>query len=631
MIFSIIQLKEATCQSRLGSQQVKVAKINMDTEILPFILLFALSATQYIGDPMAGHLGGIIALFCASFGICGCAKQMVPAPGVPPNQIPIPPGLSGNTNPTPAETLDFLGAIYNQPFVIAMSHIYSTHSIQPFGTRNDGFGTLTPLIPPGVESLISPLGPRGEHVGRQNRDTRIADFDNDGLPDVVSNTYDCVDPLNPDDIARLYKNNGDGTFTEVLNPFRDSKGNYITLQGRGETIVVADFNNDGFLDIFIPYYSYNSADPDPDGLPGAICENSKQSYLLINDGTGHFTDVADAAGVSLRNLAEALRVEGAQALDFNNDGLIDLYAGSHLFINTGITNGIPHFVDRAPFFRLPLFLDEGAKFIDAYNDGSLDLVLLDSNKGPTLFKFERSMFVKQPTAFPTDIYSETFGINAYDINNDGLEDVVIVGGDNCDPKIFLNTGSGFERVSPLPRFLTLDKSGDPFKDLCDGNGAVGFGDINHDGKMDIFYSAGSAGLLAFTNNTVTHNPVFLIDVLGPNGEHNQQGRVVRMSPQSRPDVIFTRVVDSGSGLLSQNQYSLLIASPHLEQHVVSLSLPQIFNINKLVNIRFTISPGQRARVFAPSVKNPNGRVELTPMRPFTFDPSLYPAAQGILE
>ena len=95
MIFSIIRLKEATCQSRLGGQQVKVAKINVDTEILPFILLFALSATQYIGDPMAGHLGSIIALFCASFGICGCTKQMVPTTGGPINQAPTP------SNPVP--------------------------------------------------------------------------------------------------------------------------------------------------------------------------------------------------------------------------------------------------------------------------------------------------------------------------------------------------------------------------------------------------------------------------------------------------------------------------------------------------------------------------------------------------
>jgi hypothetical protein len=600
---------------------------------------------------MVGDRGRIIVLFCASFGICGCAKQTVPAPGAPLNQIPIPPGLSGNTNPTPAETLDFLGGIYSEPFVIAISHIHSTHSVQPFGTRNDGFGILTPLIPPGVESLILPLGPRGEHVGRQTRDIRIADFTNDGFPDIITNTYDCVDPLNPDDVAKLYKDNGDGTFTEVLNPFRDSKGNPITLQGRGETIVVADFNNDGFLDIFIPYYTYNSTDQDPNGVPGDICENSKQSYLLINDGTGHFTDVADAAGVSLRNLPVELRVEGAQALDINNDGLIDLYAGSHLFINAGITNGVPHFIDLAALYRLPSLLDEGAKFIDAYNDGFLDLVLLDPSTGPVLFKLEEptfekpaivspaggthsqlipARFVQQPAAFPKATYSETFGINAYDINNDGLEDIVISGGNDCDPKIFLNTGFGFKRVSPRPRPFTLDKSGDPLSGLCYAHGAVGFGDINHDAKIDIFYPTFSS-IFYFINNTDVYNPVFLIDVLGPNGEHNQQGRVVRMSPLSRPDVIFTRVVDSGSGYLSQNQYRLLIASPYSEQHVVNLFLPQIFNSNRLANISFMISPGQGAKVFAPSAQNPNGRVELAPMRPFTFDPSLYPAAQGTLE
>lgn len=573
---------------------------------------------------MAVPRGCVIVLFCTSFGICGCDKQMAPTTAGPSSPIP---GSSGSQG-----TLDFLGGIYSLPWVTAVADVYANGFVQPFGTKNDGFGTLTALLPPGLETLISPpLGPRDAHTGRVNRDTRVADFDNDGFADVISNVYDCVDPLNPDDIARLYDNNGDGTFTEVLNPFRDSKGNPLTLQGRGETIVVADFNNDGFLDIFIPFYSYDSTDPDPDGPPGAICQNSKQSYLLLNDGTGHFTDVADAAGVSLRNLAQGYRVEGAQALDFNNDGLIDLYAGSHLFINTGITNGIPHFVDQAAALGLPKFHDEGAKFIDAFNDGFLDLVLENPDTGPTLFKFDGSRFVEMPGAFPAETYSEAFGVNAYDINNDGLEDVVILADINCDPKIFLNTGSGFVRVSPQARLFTVDQSAsEPFGGLCDADGAGAFADLNNDGKIDLLWPT-FTHLLQFTNNTKVSNRVFVIELLGPNGEQNQQGRVVRMSPQSRPDVIFTRVVDGGSGYLSQNQYPLLIASPFSEQHVVTVSLPQTFNSNKLANISFTITPGQKARVFAPSVAHPNGRVELTPMRPFTFDPALYPAAQGILE
>jgi hypothetical protein len=572
-------------------------------------------------DSMTSHRVRIIILLCASVAICACSGQKLPTEAGPIQQVP--------GSRTSLGTLDFLGGIYSQSYVTAVGDINSDGFVAPLGTRNDGFGSLYPSNPAGLNTLLSPpLGPRDAHTGRANRDTRLADFDNDGFPDIVSNTYDCVDRLNPDDVAKLYKNNGDGTFTEVLNPFRDSKGNPLTIQGRGETIVVADFNNDGFLDIFLPYYSYKSSDPDPYGPPGTICENSPQSYLLINDGTGHFTDVADVAGVSLRNLQYP--VEGAQALDFNNDGLIDLYGGSHLFINTGIRNGIPYFVDRAAALGLPMLFDEGAKFIDAYNDGFLDLVLLSPSNGPSLYRFSGSVFVQQPAAFPAETYHNAFGMNAYDLDNDGLDDVMITGGSDCDPKIFLNLGYGFERARPRPRKFTLDKSGDPFKGSCPADGAGAFGDLNNDGKIDILLSTFTS-VYTFINNTETNNPVFVVELVGPNGEHNQQGRVVRMWPQSRPDLILTRVVDSGSGYLSQNQYPLLIASRHSEKHVVSISLPQNFNTNKLINISFTISAGQRARVFAPSVANPNGRVELSPMRPFTFDPALYPASQGILE
>jgi hypothetical protein len=579
---------------------------------------------------MTGRHGRTIALFCASLGICGCSNQQVATAPAPVSESPSPPGGGGGgvVNPASAQTLDFLGGVFTQSYVSAVSDIDSDGLVEPLGTKNDGFGSLIPINPAGLDTLVSPLAPRGQHAGRENRDTRIADFDNDGFPDIISNTYDCVDPLNPDDIARLYKNNGDGTFTEVLNPFRDLNGNSITLQGRGETIVAADFNNDGFLDIFLPYYSYQSNDQDPDGPPGAICQNAPQSYLLLNDGTGHFTDVADAAGVSLRNLRPT--VEGAQALDFYDSGLIDLYAGSHLFINTGITNGIPHFVDVAALLGLPLFVDEGAKFIDAYNDGFLDLVLFDPHNGPTLFKYNGGQFAIQPAAFPPDTYTGAVGVNAYDINGDGLEDLITSGGSNCDPKIFLNTGSGFKRVSPQPRPFTLDKSGDPFNVFCFADGAVAFGDLNNDGKIDVVWTT-STKALAFTNNTKMDSSIFSVEVLGPNGEHNQQGRVVRMSPQSRPDVIFTRAVDSGSGYLTQNQYPLLITSPYSEPHVVTLFLPQPFNSNKLAKISFAMAAGQRSQVFAPSVANPNGRVVLAPMRPYTFDPALYPAAQGILE
>src|SRR5215472_12816853 len=89
--------------------------------------------------------------------------------------------------------LSFVVGSYNVQYTMAVGDIYSKGVVEPLGTVNDGFGTLNLLstdpqrfgVPPGLESLTAP--------GRANRDTRLADFDNDGFLDVVSNTYSCVD------------------------------------------------------------------------------------------------------------------------------------------------------------------------------------------------------------------------------------------------------------------------------------------------------------------------------------------------------------------------------------------------------------------------------------------------------
>src|SRR5205823_9572387 len=88
-----------------------------------------------------------------------------------------------------------------------------------------------------------------------------------------------------------------------------------------------------------------------------------QSFLLLNDGTGKFAERAVAAGVSMHSTLSGIspqssdpagnQPEGAQAVDFNMDGLIDLYAGGHLFINQGVDDqGVPHFKDMAATWGL---------------------------------------------------------------------------------------------------------------------------------------------------------------------------------------------------------------------------------------------------------------------------------------
>src|SRR5690242_2814902 len=131
---------------------------------------------------MVNHRSRIVVLALVFCGICGCAKQMALRVEEPTNPIPTPLGTR--------ETPDFWGGIYSLPWVIAIGDIYSNGFVQPLGTKNDGFGTLTSLLPAGLETLLSPpLAPRGQHTGRVNRDVRVADFHNDGFPGVISNTY----------------------------------------------------------------------------------------------------------------------------------------------------------------------------------------------------------------------------------------------------------------------------------------------------------------------------------------------------------------------------------------------------------------------------------------------------------
>jgi len=206
------------------------------------------------------------------------------------------------------------------------------------GTLNDCNGNLTlrPEADIGLSKLRAP--------GRARRDARIADFNGDGIPDLIANVYSSV--TDTGSYALLFYGRGDGTFIEATPDQFPA-----TYRGYGETIVVADFDNDGHLDVFLPNYTDSSS--------------QEQNYLLHNRGDGTFVEIADAAGVANRGWPLTLKVEGVQAFDINGDGFLDLYAASHLYIN----NGDMTFTDRREDYGLPLLFDEGAKFLDWDSDG----------------------------------------------------------------------------------------------------------------------------------------------------------------------------------------------------------------------------------------------------------------------
>ena len=441
--------------------------------------------------------------------------------------------------------------------------------------------------------------------GRAYRDIRFADFNGDGILDAVANTYSCdVPECGANDTNSqflLFFGNGDGTFAE------DTAFTALNVPGGGfgETIVVADFNNDGNLDIFLPQYT--AYDP------------GEHSFLLLNDGHGHFTDVSDIAGVAMRNVPLCGRPEGAQAVDLNSDGLIDLYAGSHLFMNQrNNPQGIPLFQNMGPTidsdcntiatspWGLPENFDEGAKFIDMDNSGQLTLVLNTvftyfTNGMPAgleILKFDGIGQFSEIENLPPGLYmNQSFGIAAADVDGSGLTALVVAGG--CD-----NDKYAYPNEYPDPYCYGYGNPHDPPQMLVNRSGQFEFHDFSDDGltlttrdwsdlqtQADFNYSGtadfvsrftyfppGAAdsegetptGYLSVSINRASSPDIITVSVLGPNGEQNQQGRVVRVTPDARPDVTMTQVVDGGSGYMSNGPYDLTFATPYFGAYTVSV-------------------------------------------------------------
>jgi FG-GAP-like repeat/ASPIC and UnbV len=346
-------------------------------------------------------------------------------------------------------------------------------------SRSNGDGTFTDL------SALSGLK---RFTGGLN--IMQTDYNNDGLKDIFVLRGAWKGKYGREPVS-LLRNNGDGTFTDV------TKESGLLELHPTQTAVWADFNNDGWLDVFIG--SESSGD---DVYP---CR------LFLNNHDGTFTESALKAGCQVIDF-----VKGVTAGDYNNDGWPDLFISSlsgekRLLRNDGIKDGCVHFTDVSAEAglkanRSPTF---ATWFWDYNNDGWPDILVCDVENYKSLASFAAADALQRPIGKAgriilyrnnhdgtfTDV-SDTMGLNHVvfamgsnfgDIDNDGYPDMYFGTGNPLyqsviPNKLFRNAGGKkFEDVTGPSRTGNLQK----------GHG-VSFADIDNDGDEDIYIKMGGA-------------------------------------------------------------------------------------------------------------------------------------------
>ena len=272
------------------------------------------------------------------------------------------------------------------------------------------------------------------------------DYDNDGWMDIYLVNSGKCDFFTPNQPLRnaLYRNNRDGTFTDVTETAGVAAGGY------GQGVAVGDYDGDGFPDMYVTQYG--------------------RSILYHNNGDGTFSDVTEKAGVAAPGWASS-----AVWFDYDNDGRLDLFVGRFVDFSKELNKPCGIHDDGRHHYCIPKIYSPMPSWLFHNNgDGTFTDVSKESGIASRLGK--------------------VWGVVATDINNDGLIDLW-VSNDTVSNFLFVNRGKGkFDEIATT--------AGVAYSDAGRARSGMGVdsADFNEDGWMDLFVSNLDRELFAIYKN-----------------------------------------------------------------------------------------------------------------------------------
>ena len=426
----------------------------------------------------------------------------------------------------------------------------------------------------------------------------VFDYNGDGWPDIYfvnGARQPKLEKSDPSFYNRLYKNKGDGSFTDVTEQagvkgegyaMGTAAGDYnndgsedlfiagvnrnILYRNRGNGVfedvteraglaspgpkpwsVSAgwfDYDNDGFLDLFVVNYVVWTPEKDHPCISGKVSTYCHPRYydglanqLYHNNGDGTFTDVSKASGIG----AHIGKGMGLAFLDYDQDGKLDVFVANDtvpnfLFHNEGggrfkevaLLVGVAFNEDGKPLSSM------GVDARDVDNDGREDLwVVANANETFPLFRnLGKGLMadVTYPSGIGRQVLKATGWSNGiFDFNNDGLKDLF-----SACSAIDDNTEQFSDRKSKQPNKLLVNTGGLRFLDVSATAGkdfqqvgahrGAAFGDFDRDGRVDAVVSRIGERAEVFRNTSPVKNHWLALQLRGHKSNRDGIGAMIHV-------------------------------------------------------------------------------------------------------